>query len=95
MDWKDESQVAALRSAFASQSIYDTFNAASSNMPGDETPNGQINSTGREELAIKIDRLIKEGRLMPRWHEEGAFWEFYGNKLQCNGTVEGVLNLVD
>lgn len=93
VDWKDDSQVAALRSAFASQSIYESFDASSSNMPGDETPNPS--ATADENLASKTDRLIKEGRLMPRWQQEGAFWEFYGNKLQCNGTIEGVLNIVD
>jgi len=42
-----------------------------------------------------MDKMVQEGKMMPRWDKEGAFWDVYGNKLQVNGTVEGVLKIVD
>lgn len=42
---------------------------------------------------LKISDMVKRGELMPRWHEERGFWEFYGNRLQMNGTVEGSLKV--
>lgn len=89
---KDEPQVASLRSAFASTSLYDSL-GTSSEMPGDSAENA--NQTVNETKQERMDRFVKEGRMMPRWTEEAAFWEVYGNKLQVNGTAEGVMNIVD
>lgn len=89
---KVESSVSAIRSMFASTSIYDTFSKSETSMPGDQTPTQTAEPESQEE---KVQRLLKEGRLMPRWNEEGAFWDFYGNKLQVNGTQEGIMNMVD
>lgn len=88
---KEDSQVAGVRSLFASTSIYDKL--ADSTMPGEkETADSTQNIQTAEETQ---SRLVNEGRLMPRWQEEGGFWDFYGNKLQVNGTQEGVLTLGD
>lgn len=96
LDWRDESAVANVRSAFASTSVYDALddNTGNSAMPGDiEPPDSQATET--ESTQEKMDRMVKEGKMMPRWHEEGPFWEIYGNQLQVNGTVEGSMRLVD
>lgn len=92
VDRKDESQAAALRSAFASTSIYDKLDSNSAFMPGEDADS---KDTEPISTAQKMEQLVKEGKMMPRWHEEGAFWDFYGNKLQVNGTVEGVLKILD
>lgn len=91
INWKDEQAVAKLRSAFASSSIYDALD--NHTMPGDAL--SDAGSIQEQDLQAKMDRMVKEGKMMPRWHEEGPFWEIYGNKLQVNGTQEGVMKLVD
>ncbi|ETN43161.1 uncharacterized protein HMPREF1541_02319 [Cyphellophora europaea CBS 101466] len=35
--------------------------------------------------------LVKKGELMPRWSSD--FWKLFGNRLQVNGSREGVCNL--
>ncbi|KAK5069560.1 hypothetical protein LTS08_007598 [Lithohypha guttulata] len=92
VDWKNESQVAGLRPLFSSTSIYDNLDSSNSTMPGDEPSKAQIETENREQV---MEKLVKEGKLMPRWHEERAFWDFYGNKLQVNGTQEGIIRLGD
>lgn len=96
INWRDESAVAEVRSAFASTSIYDALGNDNDSMPGERTPVPDKDEGATEESEqAKMDRMVKEGKMMPRWHEEGAFWEIYGNRLQVNGTKEGVLKLVD
>lgn len=86
VNWNDESRVDSLRSAFATTSIYDSLD--SSAMPGDETP--RVPDKEPQEI---LKELVQQGKLMPRWSEEGGFWEVYGNKLQVNGTAESVLDI--
>ncbi|KAL8672079.1 MAG: hypothetical protein Q9168_003439 [Polycauliona sp. 1 TL-2023] len=43
----------------------------------------------KPELENKIDN--ETGRRLPAW--ESDFWKVYGNKLQVNGTMEGVCDL--
>lgn len=85
------SAIARVRSLFASTSIYDKLDEGT--MPGEQKAEPSTTSPENEE-ELKT-RLVKEGRLMPRWQEEVGFWDFYGNKLQVNGTQEGVLTLGD
>lgn len=94
MNWKDESTVAAVRSAFASTSIYDILGSSHNEMPGEGKP-AEDEKEAKEDPQARMDRLVKEGKMMPRWHEEGAFWEKYGNKLQVNGTQEGMIRMTD
>lgn len=95
IDWRDESAVAAVRSAFASTSIYDALDKSGDAMPGEANSEENEQAVAQEDSQMKMDRMVKEGKMMPRWHEEGPFWEIYGNNLQVNGTQEGVLKMVD
>ena len=79
-----------LRSAFTSRTIWDTLSA--SEMPGSRPSSPEAEAA---DLESKMDKMVVEGKMMPRWDKEGAFWDVYGNKLQVNGTVEGVLKIVD
>ncbi|KIW84678.1 hypothetical protein Z517_00066 [Fonsecaea pedrosoi CBS 271.37] len=50
-----------------------------------------------EQLKINQQRriadLVEQGRLLPRWEEDAAFWQLISNKLQANATQEGILDL--
>ena len=85
--------VKSLQSAFASTTIWDRIDP-SPIMPGDQTPHSRP-ITPVIDTDDRMDRLVQEGKMMPRWDKEGAFWDVYGNKLQVNGTVEGVLKIVE
>lgn len=72
-------------------------------MPGDTPPQSPSLSLlgrvlgGQSEKPLTredLDRMVVQGLLMPRWKEEKAFWDVYGNRLQCNGTQEGVMRIV-
>jgi len=99
VNWKDESAVSALRSAFSSTTIWDKLSGtgpSTSDMPGEQQPQLQPQPpTPVSAVSAKMDKMVQEGKMMPRWDKEGAFWDVYGNKLQLNGTVEGVLKIVD
>ncbi|KAK5945582.1 hypothetical protein PMZ80_002787 [Knufia obscura] len=95
VDWKDESAVASLRSAFSSTTIWDKIAGSAAEMPGEQQESQSRPITPVEDVNAKMDRMVQEGKMMPRWDKEGAFWDVYGNKLQVNGTVEGVLRIVD
>jgi len=41
----------------------------------------------------RVEKMIENGELMPRWDGSKGFWRFFGNKLQVNGTVENVCHL--
>ncbi|KAL2447511.1 hypothetical protein ABEF95_015943 [Exophiala dermatitidis] len=41
----------------------------------------------------RIARMVKEGRLLPRWEEDAEFWKLISNKLQANACQEGILDL--
>jgi len=95
-NWKDDSAVATLRSAFSSTTIWDKIGNASAAdiaMPGEQQRSRP--QTPTPIPSAKMDKMVQEGKMMPRWDKEGAFWDVYGNKLQVNGTVEGVLKIVD
>lgn len=96
VDNSGKATLESVRSAFANTSIYDSFdNVDETKMPGsppNEDDSLQVNED-QNRKKIDIDKMVKKGELMPRWQQEAAFWDFYGNKLQVNGTKEGVLEL--
>ena len=53
-----------------------------------------LSSVSRSEDALGLDlvELQKKGEIMPRW-DNTVFWTLFGNKLQVNGSKEGVCKL--
>ena len=44
--------------------------------------------------AKQIEKMAKRGSLMPRWAHEHGFWQHFGNKMQVNGSKEGICPLI-
>jgi poly(A)-specific ribonuclease len=73
-----------LRTVSKKSNIYDMLE----DEPGDEPEEEEILS---EEQ--RIEGLVRDGKLIPRWEKDAAFWKLIGNKLQANATQEGILDL--
>jgi poly(A)-specific ribonuclease len=104
--WSNSStKVERVKSKFSSNSIYDVLEAEEAE--SDEENNLLMWSDDEERKKNKkekkrlkklaqqdrMESMIQKGELMPRWDGAKGFWRFFGNKLQVNGTVEGVCHL--
>lgn len=60
---------------------------------GLNTPDRVVEDERESRTNANIDKMVKEGRLMPRWDNATGYWKFFGNKLQVNSSQEGLCKL--
>lgn len=92
---KDKNEVKKLKKQLANTNIYSILESdTETKMPGQEDDLISFSDSDDEELApqgLHILAKVKKGELIPRWNAE--FWKLFGNKLQVNGSKEGVCKL--
>ena len=84
--WSEKAEIDAIKKSLESTNIYDVLEDAEGMTSSFES------GTSVVETTIDIPSMQRKGEIMPTWDSK-VFWSLFGNKLQVNGSKEGVCKL--
>jgi len=90
------SEVEKIKSDRASANIYGVLDGKDTMEGGDNLLNFSSESAAGSPAGAqdkKIGAMVEKGEMMPRWDGGNSFWHIFGNKLQVNGSKEGICRI--